>query len=402
MTSLDRELPAFASALSVKEGSREAVREACDRVAESMPAQTPIDLAVVFLSADRAEDAPQIAAELCERLQPRHLIGCTAESVVGVGCEVEWQPALSLWVARLPGTMLRPVHLHLERSPEGGAIVGWPIDLPDPWPAGTSMLLLGDPFSFPADAMLARLNEDQPGTILFGGMASGASSPGESRLILNREVYQEGAVGVMMEGGLRVRTVVSQGCRPIGRHFVITKAERNVIYELGGRPALLQLKEIFDQLPASEQALVQQGLHLGRVVNEYQDQFGLGDFLVRNVIGIEAERGAIVVGDYYRPGQTVQFHIRDAETADAEMRQLLAQLRDDAGARPQAGLLFTCNGRGTRLFQQPHHDAQAIRDALGDIPLAGLFAAGEIGPIAGKNFLHGFTASMVFFEAEPR
>jgi small ligand-binding sensory domain FIST len=199
-------------------------------------------------------------------------------------------------------------------------------------------------------------------------------------------------------GPVRLRTVVSQGCRPIGRPYVVTKAERNVIFELGGRPALVQLREIFAELPTREQQLVQQALHVGRVVSEYQDRFEQGDFLVRNVVGIDSTSGAIAIGDYIRAGQTVQFHIRDEEAADAELKQLLAKARAASDAPPAGGLLFTCNGRGTRMFSQPHHDAAAIAQACGPLPLAGFFAQGEIGPIGRQNFVHGFTASLALFE----
>ena len=170
---------------------------------------------------------------------------------------------------------------------------------------------LAIPFSFPADVMLQRLNDDRPGLQVVGGMASTAAAPGENRLFFGPRAETEGAVAVILDGAVRIKTVVSQGCRPVGTHFVVTKSEGNVVYELGGKPALLQLKAIFDTLPTSEQRLVETGLHLGRVVNEYQDQFEQGDFLVRNVMGIDPNDGSVAVGDFFRPGQTVQFHVRD-------------------------------------------------------------------------------------------
>ena len=356
------------------------------------------DLAVLFVSADRADGCDAIAGRVCDRLETEHLIGCTAESVVGAGQEIEGEPAMSLWLARLPGADVLPMHLAFQRTPEGGAILGWPDALLNAWPAPATMLLLGEPFTFPADFLLERMNEDHPGLAVAGGMASGASIPGESRVILGRQVFSEGAVAVLLSGAVRVRTVVSQGCRPIGKHFVITRSEQNVIYELGGKPAVIQLHEVLVTLPTREQEMVRRGLHLGRVVSEYQDRFEQGDFLVRNVLGIDPETGAVVVGDYVRIGQTVKFHIRDWQTADADLRQLLAAARDETGGKVGGALLFTCNGRGTRMFPEPHHDATAIRNALGDIPLAGFFAAGELGPVAGKNFVHGFTASIALFE----
>jgi small ligand-binding sensory domain FIST len=257
--------------------------------------------------------------------------------------------------------------------------------------------LLGEPYSFPADWLLERLNEDRPGVPVLGGMASGGHAPGENRIIFNRQAPRQGAVGVMIHGPVRIRAVVSQGCRPSGRHYVITRAEQNIIQELGGRPPLAALEELFASLPPADQLLARQGLHVGRVINEYQDHFDRGDFLVRNCLGADRDTGALAIGDYVRAGQTVQFHVRDAATADEDLRALLAQAKHDGDA--QAALLFTCNGRGRRLFDRPDHDAGLLAELLGAVPVAGFFAQGEMGPIGGKNFLHGFTASAALFSS---
>ena len=386
-----------ASALSTAGRVAQAVTEVCDQALAALGG-TP-DLAVLFVSADRAQACGAIAGQVCDRLGTERLIGCTAESVLGTGREIEGDTALSLWLARLPGSHVLPMQLNFERTPEGGAILGWPDELLNDWPAESTMLLLGEPFTFPADVLLERMNEDRPGVPIIGGMASGASQPGESRLILGRQGLSSGAVAVLLSGAVRVRTVVSQGCRPIGQHFVITRAEQNVIYELGGKSALIQLHDLLVTLPNREQDMVRRGLHLGRAVSEYRERFEHGDFLVRNVLGIDPESGAVVIGDYVRVGQTVKFQIRDWQTADADLRQLLAAARKQAEGPVRGALLFTCNGRGTRMFPEPHHDALAIGKSLGDIPLGGFFAAGELGPVAGQNFVHGFTASIALFEA---
>lgn len=382
------------SALSTREDARSALREAVETAREQIGG--PPDLAVLFCSAQHASQADRLAADACDLLGTENLLGCTGESIVGTGREIEQGTALSLWLAQWPGVNTSLLNLQFERTREGGVIQGWPDHLAGEWPADTFLLLMGEPFSFPADLLLDRLNEDRPGVPVIGGMASGASEPGNNRLFFGRQTLAEGAVAALVSGPVRMRTVVSQGCRPIGRPFVVTKAERNVIHELGGKPALIQLKEIFDSLPTREQLLVKQALHVGRVVSEYQERFEQGDFLVRNVVGIDAA-GAIAMGDYIRPGQTVQFHVRDQEAADAELKQLLAAARQQSSG-PAGALLFTCNGRGTRMFSQPHHDAEAIAQALGPIPVAGLFAQGEIGPIGRQNFMHGFTASVAIFE----
>ena len=202
---------------------------------------------------------------------------------------------------------------------------------------------------------------------------------------------------MLLGGPVSVRTVVSQGCRPIGHTMIVTKAEQNIIRELGRRPALEVLREMFQELSEDDQRRVQDGLHIGRVINEYQEMFQRGDFLVRNVIGAD-DSGAIQITDLVRVGQTVQFHVRDAETADEDLRSLFMHATRPARRRPAGALLFTCNGRGTRLFGKPNHDVSLIHEILGPIPVAGFFAMGEIGPIGGQNFVHGFTASMVLFE----
>ena len=385
----------FASALSTNPQSASAVAETVALIQEQLRASP--SLVLVFLSAHHTDAAEQVARELQRSLETDNIIGCTGESIVGVGTEIEMDPAMSVWAACLPETAVVPMRLEFVRTPEGGSIVGWGDDLPSEWPEDAALLVLGDPFSFPPELLLERINEEHPAIPIIGGMASAASQPGDNRLICGGEAVADGAVAVFLQGGVAVRTVVSQGCRPIGEHFVITKAERNAIQQLGGVPAYQKLGQVFDALPTREQQLLQRGLHVGRVVSEYQDTFEQGDFLIRNVVGIDDESGAIVIADYVRAGQTVQFHLRDWETADIELKQLLATAKRENAPDPAGALLFTCNGRGTRLFPEPNHDAEAIGDAYGQIPLAGFFAAGEIGPVGKKNFLHGFTASIAIF-----
>jgi small ligand-binding sensory domain FIST len=387
-----------AASLSTQPRWQDALRETVDAARASLDAVA--DAALLFISPHHAAGAEEIAKQACELIGTSNLLGCTGEAIAGTAREVEEEPALALWLARWPGARLTPMHLNFERTPEGGALQGWPDELAGQWPSGSFVIALGEPFSFPADFLLERMNEDRPEVAVIGGMASGGAQPGENRLLLGSTTHAEGAVALHVSGPLRLKTVVSQGCRPIGRSFVVTKAERNIIYELGGKPAMVQLREIFDTLPTREQRLVQRALHVGRVVSEYQERFEQGDFLVRNVIGIDANAGAIAIGDYIRTGQTVQFHVRDEEAADAELKQLLKAAKKGCAAPPAGALLFTCNGRGTRMFSEPHHDAAAVASLLGPIPLAGFFAQGELGPIGGQNFMHGFTASIGLFLAE--
>lgn len=371
------------SALSTVSSTEAAFEEVLNRVAGDLNG-TCGDLAVAFVSADHAEHLGGLARAILSRRIARHVLACTAESIIGEGREIEGSSAVSLWAAELPGGGLKTLRLDLEDD-----------RFPDEIAAETSgtMLILGDPFTFAAEEWLNRL---PAGIQAIGGMASAAKSPGGNRLILDDGEYDDGAVGVFLDPSAKIRAVVSQGCRPIGRPLIVTKVERNVIRELGRRPAMESLQELFESLDPEEQDLVRQGLHLGRVINEYQETFERGDFLVRNVLGTDGE-GGIGVTDLIRVGQTVRFHVRDAATADEELRELLGAARESSDSPPFGALIFSCNGRGTRLFDEPDHDATVVRETLGGIPAAGFFAMGEIGPVGDRNFVHGFTASIALF-----
>ena len=354
-----------------------------------------IDLAMVFASGYSPDEFDRHMPLMQELLKAKHVMGCNCETAIAAKREYEGKKCLTVWIAHLPGTQLLPMHLDFERNADGGAIVGWPDEISGQWPAACKLLAIGEPFGFPMDGLLERFNEDRPDVEIIGGMASGAITPDESRLLLNAETFQTGAVVIRLSGSNYIQTVVSQGCRPIGEPMVVTQSERNVIFQLGGEPALVKLKKIFDTLPTREQRMVEHGLQLGRVISEYQENFEYGDFLIRNVVSFDPDSGAIVVADYMKVGQTVQFHIRDHETATAEMQQLLVNQMSNHPI--QSALLFTCNGRGTRMFPEPNHDAELLSKTLGADVIAGLFAAGEIGSVGGKNFLHGFTASIALF-----
>ena len=383
-------MSACASALSTAKDTGTAIRDVLDRVVDRLDGGSG-DLALIFASMDHAEGLGDLAIEVRDRGLARHVLGCTGESIVGEGREVEGAPALSLWAARLPEARIRPVRMTFD----GSDFEGWSNPTP-PGSTGRTLLLLGDPFTFPTDEWLKRIDAEGDAPRVVGGMASGSHQPGRNRLVLDGSVHRDGAVGIEIDGEVSVRTVVSQGCRPIGRPLLVTRVEGNIIRELGRRPAIEVLREQFAGLDENDQALVRHGLHVGRVINEYQETFQRGDFLVRNVLGVDDE-GGLAITDVVRVGQTVQFHVRDAETADEDLRQLLDEVRP--ASDPSGALLFTCNGRGSRLFSVADHDVGAIRDRLGPIPVAGFFAMGEIGPIGGQNFVHGFTASVALFSA---
>jgi small ligand-binding sensory domain FIST len=364
----------FASALSIHPVTATAVGEAAGQVLEDIGPNP--DLVAVFVTPHHAGALEDVAAAVRSILAPSVLIGCAGESVLGVRHEAENEPGVSLWAGRF--------------GPVRGFAGMPPLDVPfDP----QAVVLLADPFTFDAEAAFASVQERWPGLPVIGGNASAARGPGGNRLVLDGTVTVDGAVGAVIGPGTRVEPVVSQGCRPIGNPYVVTKAERNIVYELAGQPALQRLIDMVNSglLSAQDVRLINTGLHLGTVVDEHKDRFERGDFLVRNVLGADREIGAIAVGDEVEVGATVQFHVRDAESADEDLHHALAGRGEAAGA-----LLFTCNGRGRRLFGEPHHDADVFDEEVG-APVAGFFAMGEFGPVGRQNFVHGFTASIALF-----
>jgi small ligand-binding sensory domain FIST len=375
----------FAAALSEHPVASHAVGEVAGEVLERFGGEEP-DLVVLFVSPHFVGAMDDLTFALANLLEPRVTLGATVVGVVGGAREVEDSPGVAVFAVSCPEARLTPVALDVERTPDGAAVTGWPDLDGDP----STLLLLADPFSFPLDGFLARLREDRPDLQVIGGAASAARGPGGNRLVLDGRVTASGAVGVFLEG-LPVRAVVSQGCRPVGAPYVITRGEGNRIHELAGRPAIDRVQDTAAAATESDRALMRAGLHLGIVVDEHRVDFERGDFLVRNVLGGDPETGALVVGDEVTVGQTVQFHVRDAAAADEDLREMLA------GEDAAAALLFTCNGRGIRFFGEPDHDATVVDQLLGPLPVAGAFCAGEVGPVAGRTFLHGFTASLALF-----
>lgn len=369
-----------------------AARQAVGEARASLGGLAP-SFAALFASAHYLASAQALVAAVAEEAGRVPLIGCVAAAVAGGGREVESEPAVSLWLAAGLGPV-ETFAMEFVRTGAGGAFGGYRFG---PDPAGVHLMIC-DPFTFPAGDLLAHLNRHVPGTVVMGGMASGGLALRQSRLFLDGRVIAHGAVGAHLPGA-RVRPLVAQGCRPVGNPYTVTGADGNVITELGGRPPLERLQELAAALPVREQELLAQGLHLGIVIDEYQAELRQGDFLIRGIAGADPESGAIAAGEEVEVGQTVQFHVRDARSADEDLRRTLE--RGAAGLDgPAAGaLLFTCTGRGLRMFAEPDHDAGLMAKMLGGIPAAGFFCDGELGPVGGQNFLHTFTASVALFPA---
>lgn len=380
-----------AAAVSEHPVAAHATGEVLGAVMEALgPGGAPPDVAFLFATGAHTGALDDVVRAVREVLRPRVLAGATAVSVVGRATEVEEAPGLSLLAVRLPDGAPAPTPVRLELIPSGEG-EGWAVwGLPTTEP-GSTLVLLPDPFSFPADQVLDGLAAQAPGLTVIGGLASAARGPGGNRLVLDGTLHHEGAVGVLFPPGVATAAVVSQGCRPIGEPLVVTKSNGTLIEELASEPALPRLLRVIEGLDVRDRNLAAKGLHLGRVVDEHKDVFERGDFLVRNVLGALRDREAVAVGDEIDVGSIVQFHVRDASSADEDLRELLAD------RRASGALLFTCNGRGMHLFGEPHHDAEILA-AVTDGATAGMFCAGELGPVGNRAWLHGFTASILLFE----
>jgi small ligand-binding sensory domain FIST len=383
------------------DGLEKALERAVGKLTNSI---TDPDLVISFVAGVSPSEFDQHMPKLKEQLNAGIVVAANCEAAIVEQLELEGEASVVLWAAKFnPDVSILPMRLQYERSPDGGAFIGWPNEIDHQWPDDCFLISMNEPYSFPVDGLIERLNEDRAGVPIVGGVCSGSEGPGDNRIMLGDEVYRSGAI-VLRVNGLRYRTIVSQGCRPIGDPYVVTKSFASEVMELGGKPAFKCLHDLFQTLPTRDQRLMQNGLQLGIVMNEQQAQFELGDFLIRSVVGVNETENSISIADFVRMGKTVQFHIRDEESATNELAALLASVdsaggSDDANAEnpwAKAALLFSCNGRGTRLFSEPNHDAMQFQKAnANQLALAGLFAAGEIGPVGDTNFLHGFTVSAI-------
>ena len=380
------------SGLSTEPDARFGAAEAAAAARDALGGR-PCDLAVVFASGAHLA-APEATLEgIFETLAPAELLGCAAGGVIGDLREVEAGTAVSVWAAALDGGRAATFHAEVEPlGDDGGVLSG----LPDLGGAAGA-LLLADPFTFPTDAVLRELSATVPMLPLLGGLASARSPDAETPLLLGEAVLTSGAVGVRFDG-VEILPCVSQGAAPLGPELTITACDGSVIDELAGRPALEKLRETIEGLTSADLRLVQGGLMMGIVIDANKPDYEQGDFLVRGLVGADPDTGRVAVGTEVRPGQVVRLHARDAASADRDLRDALAARRRALGGQTPAGaLLISCNGRGTGMFGHPNHDVSALDEALGGAPSAGFFAAGEIGPVGGEYFLHGFTATVAVF-----
>ena len=388
----------WTSALSENPVIEDAIAE-CGLNIKNSVGDEALDLAVAFVSPHYEQSYDQVADLIASTLGAKHVLGCSGGGVIGNGLEVEQRAGLSITAAVLPDVAIRPFHLESGHLPDMDAA-------PDKWEdlmgvgpdRDPHFVMLADPYSFPVNDLLMGLDYAFPKSTKIGGLASGASRQGGNALFLDGEVIRTGAVGLALDGNIAVDTVVAQGCRPIGKPMRISKSDRNMLVELDGESPVEVLRGMVPALPQRDQELLGHSLFLGVVMDEFIDNPVQGDFLIRNVVGMNQNSGGLAIGEMLKEGQLVQFHLRDAETSTDDLQAVLSRYASEHRENEIPGaLLFSCLGRGQFLYGRPNHDTDMFRDKLGEIPLGGFFCNGEIGPVSGTTFLHGYTSSFGLF-----
>jgi small ligand-binding sensory domain FIST len=391
----------WASALSEQTPLSNAIEECVSSVNQQLDGAAA-NLAVVFASFHYQEQFEDIPGLIRDQLDSPLVLGCSGGGIIGNGLEVEQQPALSITVASLPNVTLKAFHLQADDLPDLDAGPQTWEDLVQVVKSDEpQFILLADPYSFPAQNLILGLDFAFDQSTKIGGLASGAQQQGQNALFLEDQVFRSGAVGVAMSGNVVVDTVVAQGCRPIGKPMRITQSQQNLLGGLDGRPPVEVLRELFEGLNERDRGLMRTSLFLGVVMDGFIDEPKQGDFLIRNVMGMDDRAGVLSIGEVLKEGQLVQFHLRDAETSAEDLVAVLDRYAgENRENQAQGALLFSCLGRGQYLYGKSNHDTEIFQNKLGSVPLGGFFCNGEIGPVSGTTFLHGYTSSFGIFRSK--
>jgi small ligand-binding sensory domain FIST len=408
----------WASAISTRASLEMAIREVTAQVAHQLP-ESP-DLAVVFISSAFASEYSRVLPLLQDAIATPFVIGCGGSGVIGTrqdgsASEVEEKAALSLSVGKLPGVSLHPFHIATDDLPDLDSPPNAWIDLIGVSPADNPhFIIIADPFSSKLNDLLQGLDFAYPGAIKIGGLAGIDSFSRSSGLFCGTQLHAEGLVGMAMCGPLVIDTIVAQGCRPIGETYRVIEGDRNVITKIELQSddplssakvetPLEALQLVFADLNEQERELAQRALFIGVAQSGFKETLERGDFLIRNLVGVDPRIGAIAIADKVRIGQRIQFHLRDQQAAIDDLELVLRRYSRHGSERsssPTGALMFTCNGRGTGLYGEPDYDSKLLQQFVGPIPVGGFFCSGEIGPVGQSTFLHGFTSVFGIFRAK--
>ena len=385
----------WTSCLSTSPDTSVAVSEVVDAVSAALGGVP--NLVFVFATRHHRVALPWLPGRLSKEFGHAPLVGCSAGGVIAAGREVQDSPALAVVAAHLPGVEVAPFFLEPQEIPPPGTAASiWNARLGITKDTAPNFIVIPDPFTCRTGDFVHALDEAFPGAAVVGGMASGGSKPGETSLLFGNEAHSDGVVGVALSGNIVVDTIIAQGCRPVGAPMFVTRGGGNVITELDGRPPSQVLQDLYASAPTRDQELMRSALQMGVVMTKAQEVYRQGDFLIRDIIALDGQSGAVSVATSVETGQVVQFHIRDAQTSAEDLDKLLSERIQDTDP-PAGALLFSCLGRGEGLYGEPDHDSLAFARHTNAAPLGGFFCNGEIGPVAGRTHLHGYTSAFATF-----
>ena len=393
----------WVSALSKQTDIDAAVQEASEEIVRQL-GKDQADLTVIFVAPQYRDFYAKVPDLVNRYFKPGMLFGCSGGGIIGNGIEVEQQAAFSITCAKMPGVKIQPIYSETKELPNQDTS-------PSVWREWLNVniedhphfVFLADPFSFRGEEFLAGVDFAYPNSKKVGGLASGAQAMGENALYLGDKIYNKGLIGIALSGDIEIDTIVAQGCRPIGEPMKITDCQDTLLKELDGKPTMEVLQELNETLSDSDKKLLQTSLFLGIEMDPMKDDPQQGDFLIRNLMGVDRESGALAIGALMRTGQLVQFHLRDKKMSAEDLDVMLTRYRSQGHAENASGaLLFSCLGRGKYLYGEENHDTNMFRNKLGQIPLGGFFCNGEIGPVGKATFLHGYTSSFGIFRKTSR
>lgn len=392
------------SAVSFSQNWEAAVHELVEKNQRSMEGDKP-HLAVLFVTPHHEKSYKKIHQAVSKQFPSAFLIGCSGGGIIGGNKEVESEPAISLMVAHLPNVKIHPFRVADEELPDlDGSPKAWHKVIGVEPDVDPQFVILSDPFSIQIENFVRGMDYAYPKSVKIGGLASGAMAPGGNALFLNEQFSSSGLIGLAFSGDIVISPLVAQGCRPIGPLLRVTACDRNILLAVDDQPPLMALQEMYESLTPRDQNLLQSSLFLGIVSDSNNGDPGPGDFLIRNIVNADTQRGYIGIGALLRVGQSVQFHLRDAETSHQDLKHVLEryvarpELYNKDLAQSQGVMLFSCAGRGSYLYGEANHDTNLFGRVVGNLPISGFFCNGEIGPVGQSTYVHGYTSCFGVFQ----
>ena len=388
----------WVSSISENPDLFQAFNECSQSLFESLEGKQP-DLIVGFPSEHHSEHFSELSQLVDQFFGNATFFGCSGAGVIGGGKEVEQVPSLALCAAYLPDVTISPFIFQEQDLPDGDSS-------PDDWYNLVQLdfaddpifVILSHPSAMFCEDLLRGLDFAFPESKKIGGIASGYLNDSQVSLFLDNELIQSGIIGICMTGDIQIDTIVAQGCRPIGSAMQVTECQQNILYKLNDQTPVEILRSLFPDLNEREKDLVQHSLFLGVLMDSFIEKPEHGDFLIRNILGIDSRQGAIGVGEFLHEGQIVQFHVRDGISSSDDLATALqkyVEFRHNPSG--YGALLFSCLGRGQQLYQVPNHDTKMFYENVGVMPVTGFFGNGEIGPVGDNTYLHGYTSSFGIF-----